>query len=189
MAYPAALDDGSVVIHVRYADGNYEFYEKVLRDGEHYITVEKPEDIPAVIEELEADPARAARIAQNGQTLMGKMDLDEVLRFMHQYFTEYAKLQTFDVKPSKGSVAVTCEDDLYRHYHLVQYIHGDNSSCISPPPGPYLAPGYGGSYKGPGVLCEVEGPPEYPHEFCAPECKDMNKLGVACEAGRGGAGL
>ena len=44
---------GSVVIQVKYSDAVYEFYEKLLVPGKHFISVDTPEEIPQVIQHLE----------------------------------------------------------------------------------------------------------------------------------------
>jgi hypothetical protein len=62
--------------------------------------------------------------------------------------SQYAARQTFPVVPSPGAKEILCEDDLYRHYNLHMYVHGDNSTCLRPPQPPFVAPGFGGAYDG-----------------------------------------
>ena len=58
------LASGCVVIHVR-SPWN-EFYMPLLKDGVHYVVVDKVEEIPTKLHELRADPAKTASIAANG---------------------------------------------------------------------------------------------------------------------------
>jgi len=173
---------GSVVVQVKYVDAIHEFYEKILEPGKHYIVVNQPEDIPAQIQYLEDHPEEAEAIANAGRARIEAMDMDEVARFMYLFLREYSAKQRYEVQPTPNAVEFRCEDDIYRHYKLVQYIHHDNSSCLQSPQPPFLPPGYGGSFDGKGVRCEVEGPPEYPEEFCS--CPDDDPLSVACLPGR-----
>ena len=51
------------VLHVKYAGNVREFYEAGLEAGVHYVAVDTVEGLPAAVEALRADPARARRIA------------------------------------------------------------------------------------------------------------------------------
>eukprot|EP00976_Prorocentrum_cordatum_P075377 1181887-Prorocentrum_minimum.AAC.3 len=74
--------------------------------------------------------------------------LAQVCRYMYTLLKEYSARQTFAVERRAGAKEIVCEDDLYRHYNLHMYVHGDNTTCLRPPRGPFGPPGYGGAYDG-----------------------------------------
>ena len=79
---------------------------------------------------------------------------------MGELLAQYAAKQTFPVRPGKGAVKISCEDDLWRHYArdpywMAHYLMEDNATCTRPiPPGAALGPpGWGGSYRGSKARC------------------------------------
>ena len=151
---------GSVVIWVKKDSLNYEFFEHQFLPNIHYVSVETVEDVADMIRRLQANPAWAKQIAKAGQERMAEMDTDEVAHYSYQMLKGYAALQRFTPKRDPRSWEVNCEDDLVRHYDrgsMLQsrYLTQDNSSCLRPPPagGPFVAPGYGGDWKGSHCPC------------------------------------
>ena len=63
----------SVVLHVKYGGNVREFYETGLESGVHYVGVNDVEGLPAAVEALRKDPARARRIAAAGQAHFTRM--------------------------------------------------------------------------------------------------------------------
>jgi hypothetical protein len=79
----------------------------------------------------------------NAQPSLRRIDIPT-----HRSAAQYAERQRFAVQPSPRAVQFTCEDDLYRHYKLLHYVHGDNTTCTHQPQAPFLPPGYGGAFDG-----------------------------------------
>jgi hypothetical protein len=97
---------------------------------------------------VQANPEKAEAMASAGRKVVEALSFDTVCRYMFELFTQYAERQRFAVQPSPRAVPFTCEDDLYRHYKLLHYVHGDNATCTHPPQAPFLPPGYGGAFDG-----------------------------------------
>ena len=151
---------GSVVIYVRDGMRHKEFYEYGLLSGVHYVSVDRAQDVPAMVRWLRENDAYAQAVAKAGRARMMALDVGGVTDFLAELLTQYASRQRFAVKPQPGAVRIECEDDLWRHYSLDRvwmsnYLMQDNSTCVHPPaPGARLGPpGWGGSYAGSKPRC------------------------------------
>ena len=151
---------GSVVLYVREGMRHKEFYELGLLPGVHYVAVDTPEDVPATVKWLRENDNYARAVAVAGRERMKSLDVSTLTNFMSEVFRQYAKKQSFTVKPQPGAVRINCEDDLWRHYSIYpgffkEFGMQDNSTCIKPPiPGTRLEPpGWGGAYIGSKPRC------------------------------------
>jgi len=151
---------GSVVIYIRDGMRHKEFYEYGLLSGVHYVSVDKAEDVPAMVRWLKEHDSYARAVAQAGRARMSSLDVSALTAFMAELFTQYASRQGFSVRPQPGAVRIECEDDLWRHYSLSRgwmhlYLMQDNATCVHPPQaGAELGPpGWGGSYQGSKPRC------------------------------------
>mmetsp|Transcript_41500 Transcript_41500/g.50296 ORF Transcript_41500/g.50296 Transcript_41500/m.50296 type:complete len:545 (+) Transcript_41500:180-1814(+) len=150
----------STVLHVLYGSPSREFFEEQLLAGVHYVPVQKVEDLPAVVEELENDQERARRIAEAGTARMKSMDMLEVTKYVATALKGYASRMNYKprIEDTKKSFEVNCEDDLWRHYevrneHEMWYTQ-NNATCLHPPaPEDIKAPGWGGAYHGSSPTC------------------------------------
>ena len=147
---------GSVVLYVRDGMRHKEFYEYGLLPGVHYVAVDRAEDVPAMVRWLREHDDYARAVAQAGRARMSSLDVGALTDFMAEVFTQYARRQTFSVRPQPGSVRIECEDDLWRHYALSrewahQYMMRDNSTCLHL--GELTPPGWGGAYRGSKPRC------------------------------------
>ena len=151
---------GSVVLYVRDGMRHKEFYEYGLVSGIHYVSVDKAEDVPAMVRWLRKNDDYARAVAQAGRARMSSLDVGALTDFMAEVFAQYAKRQAFQVRPQPGAVRIECEDDLWRHYALSRpwldtYLMLDNATCVHPPAkGEKLGPpGWGGAYRGSKPRC------------------------------------
>ena len=169
---------GSVVLHVKYAGNVREFYEHGLEPEVHFVSVDNVEDIPAAVEALNADPAKARRIAEAGRARMSRMGQDAVRRYVRDMLVGYAALQRFVPKVGPKSVRIACEDDLHRRYGREDFVGEDNSTCAGGMVGDdtSVGPGFGGAFDGTNVPCELEGPPEDWEMWC-PKKKGIVSVG------------
>jgi hypothetical protein len=93
-----------------------EFYEHGLLPGVHYVTVPTAADVPAMVERLKRNDSYARAVAQAGRARLATLDVGAVTDFMAALLGEYAKKQSFTVRPGRGAAPIDCEDDLWRHY-------------------------------------------------------------------------
>jgi hypothetical protein len=156
------------VLHVKYAGNVREFYEAGLEAGVHYVAVDTVEGLPAAVEALRADPARARRIAAAGQARFARMEQGSVRRYVRDLLVAYAGLQRFTPKVGARSVRIACEDDLHRRYGRLDFVGEDNATCAGGMVGDdtRVGPGFGGAFDGTAVPCELEGPPEDWEMWC-----------------------
>ena len=151
---------GSVVIYIRDGMRHKEFYEYGLISGVHYVSVDHPRDVPAMVKWLKEHDDYARAVALAGRARMATLDVAGLTDFMAEVLRTYAERQAFKPRVQGGAVRIECEDDLWRHYSLSKpwmraYLMEDNATCIHPiakdaPLGP---PGWGGAYAGSKPRC------------------------------------
>mmetsp|Transcript_30945 Transcript_30945/g.72049 ORF Transcript_30945/g.72049 Transcript_30945/m.72049 type:complete len:176 (+) Transcript_30945:559-1086(+) len=99
-------------------------------------------------------------IGEAGAERMGALTIQEVMSYCTKLLRGYSQRIAYKPKPIEGAFEVNCVDDLWRHYEkdtrspwFSKMLTLDNSSCIRPPTPPFVAPGYGGLYRGTRVPC------------------------------------
>jgi hypothetical protein len=150
--------------------------------GVHFLQVASADKVPELLRKLRTDPeaeAHARRIAAAGAERMGQLTIGEVKSYCTKLLRSYATRLAFKPKPIEGSFEVNCIDDLWRHYEkdakapwFSKMITQDNSSCIRPPTPPFVAPGYGGAYRGTRVPCRAANNGELRAKRCTPPANE-----------------
>ncbi|KAG8462603.1 hypothetical protein KFE25_010428 [Diacronema lutheri] len=168
----------SLLIHVSRGNSNLEFWQSQLVPGVHFMQVPTAQDVPALLRRLRSDPAaeaHARRIGEAGAERMGALTINEVATYCTKLLHGYAKRLAFKPAPIEGAVEVNCVDDLWRHYDkderapwFLKMLTHDNASCIRPPQPPFVAPGYGGAYRGSRVTCHAANNGELRKARCSP---------------------
>ena len=96
---------GSVVIYVREGMRHKEFYEYGLISGVHYVSVDRAQDVPAMVRWLQQNDDYAHAVALAGRARMSTLDVGALTDFVAETLTQYASRQLF--RPEKQPCAYT----------------------------------------------------------------------------------